>query len=243
MVHKTNKFNNQPQQPQQPQNQPMQQQNQPQQQQNQPHQQQNQPHQQQNQPHQQQNQPQQHQQQNLQQQNQPMQQQAKQQPMQQQAKQQPMQSQSRQQAPFSFFPRLWDPRSLWQSSMSRFPAFWEDMENSLADLTQEANNLSVYDDGQNVIVEAALPGLSSNEINITLDKGVLKIWGEKSEENEDPNKKYLRRASSSYSYRVKLPEEIDENVEPKTSFKNGIALLTFPKRAESKAKQIKLKND
>jgi HSP20 family protein len=138
----------------------------------------------------------------------------------------------------SLISRSWYPRSLLQSTLSRFPGFWEDMENGLAELTQDSSNLSLYDDDKNIIVEAALPGLQSDQINITLDRGLLRIWGEK-EESED-GKKFLRRAVSSYSYRMQLPEEIDERTEPQATFKNGVVILTFPKRAETQAKKIQI---
>lgn len=133
------------------------------------------------------------------------------------------------------------PRAFLQSAMSRFPAFWEEMENELTELTQEPNNLTVYDDGKNIIVEAALPGLESKEINVTIDKGILRISGEKSEE-EEQGKRFYRRAMNSFSYRLTLPNEIDEKTEPQATFKNGILSLSFTKSAATQMKKIPIKN-
>lgn len=60
-------------------------------------------------------------------------------------------------------------------------------------------NLSVSEDDKKVYVEAALPGLTPNEIDMTFQKGVLTIRGSKKEEQGD-KKKYYRKASRMYSY-------------------------------------------
>jgi len=134
------------------------------------------------------------------------------------------------------------PRSLANFPFSRFPALWEDLENEFSELTQDSNNISMYDDGSHIIVEAALPGLELNDINVTLDKDILKISGEKCECEENANKKWFRKAQSSYAFRLTLPAGIDEKSEPLATYKNGILHLSFNKADQTQSKKINIRS-
>ena len=101
------------------------------------------------------------------------------------------------------------------------------------------SGLTVSEDNNNVYVEAALPGIDVEDVEITFDKGILWIKAEKKE--EDKNKKYYRKASSSFSYRVAVPGNLDERREPEASYENGIMKITFPKAEKSIPKKINIK--
>lgn len=131
-----------------------------------------------------------------------------------------------------FFPRV----------RSFFPTLWEDMQDELADLATNKSGLSVSEDKKNVYIEAALPGLKSNEIEVNLERGILQIKGEKKEEEEDKEKKYYRKSSNSYFYRVALPSTIDEKQEPKAVYKDGIMKISFTKSQATQGKKITFKN-
>lgn len=123
----------------------------------------------------------------------------------------------------------------------RFPALWEDFFGDLRDLGADHSGLSISEDKKNIYVEAALPGLKNEDVDVTLDKGVLWIKGEKKEEQQDKDKKYYRKATSSFSYRLALPNNIDETKEPKANLQNGVMTITFAKAPQSQAKKINIK--
>lgn len=125
--------------------------------------------------------------------------------------------------------------------LSSFPILWEDLEDELSNLGAESTDLSVSEDSNNVYVEAALPGLKPEEIEITLDKGILWIRGEKKEEEKNSERKYYRKSSSQFSYRLSLPGQIDEHKEPTASYKDGIITLTFQKAQKNQSKKISVK--
>ncbi len=123
-----------------------------------------------------------------------------------------------------------------------FPTLWEDMVNQIADLGGEQTGLSIYEEGKNIIVEAAAPGLKPEEIDVTIEKGgILRIQGESKKEEGDKAKKFYRKAVSSFSYRVVLPAQIDESKDPKAEYKDGIMKITFDKAAGSQTKKINIK--
>jgi HSP20 family protein len=105
---------------------------------------------------------------------------------------------------------------------------------------QEESNLSIYEDDGLICVEAALPGLKPQDIEVTYDKGVLWIRGEKKEEEEDKKKKFYRKASRQFSYNVMVPGDIDENKEPEATFKNGIMKITFKKKEKRAPKKLEI---
>lgn len=106
---------------------------------------------------------------------------------------------------------------------------------------REASGLSISEDDANIYVEAALPGLKAEEIAITYDKGMLWIKGERQEEEKDKKRSFYRKASSSFSYHLNVPGNVDEKREPEASYKDGIMTVTFKKAKESEPKQIKVK--
>lgn len=134
---------------------------------------------------------------------------------------------NRKMIPFSFWPFALGEEEEW------FPRHFTD-----------ASGLSVSEDEQNIYIEASVPGVKAEEIEMSYEKGVLWIKGEKKEETEDKKKKYYRKASSSFSYRVAVPENVDETKEPQAVCKNGLLKVTFAKSKgkEEKPKRIPIKN-
>jgi HSP20 family protein len=122
-----------------------------------------------------------------------------------------------------------------------FPTLENEEEDFFAPLS--SSDLSVYEDKQNIVVEASMPGLSSEEIDVTFHKGTLMIRGSKKEEKEDKDKKYYRRANRTYSYRITVPGNVDENTEPVASYKNGIMRVHFPKQQAAGPKRIAFKSE
>lgn len=126
-------------------------------------------------------------------------------------------------------------------SFFRFPSIssvWDDDVDWA--MPQSASGLSVSEDDKNVYIEAAVPGIDPNDVEVTFDKGALWIKGETKEEQKN-GKKYYRKATSSFSYRVSVPGEIDQNTEPEATYKNGIMTVTFAKTPQAQPKKIPVK--
>jgi HSP20 family protein len=102
--------------------------------------------------------------------------------------------------------------------------------------------LTIYDEKNNIVIEAAMPGLKSEEIEINLNKGTLWIKGAKKEETTDKDKKFYSKSTRSFSYSIALPEQVDESQEPEATYKDGILKITFKKAKISEAKRINIKN-
>jgi HSP20 family protein len=130
-------------------------------------------------------------------------------------------------------------------SFFRFPSFlpslWEEMEDRVGQwMGGEGNTgVTVSEDDQNVYVEAQLPGLKSNEIDISLNQNTLWIKGEKQEEEEDKEKRYYRRARNAFFYQVELPTQIEEASEH-AQFQDGVLKVAFKKARQSQVRKISI---
>jgi HSP20 family protein len=93
-----------------------------------------------------------------------------------------------------------------------------------------------------IVIRADVPGIKSDEIEITLEGDTLAIRGEiKREEAE--NRKYvlLERPTGRFERTLSINTPIDhEKVE--ASFKDGVLTLTLPKAEAIKPRQIAVKN-
>lgn len=103
------------------------------------------------------------------------------------------------------------------------------------------SGLTVAEDENSVTVEAHMPGLKTDDIEVTYQKGELWLRGERQEENEDKKKKYYRLASNSFSYRLMVPGNIDEKNEPEAEYKDGVMKVTFKKLPKELPKKISVK--
>ena len=92
-----------------------------------------------------------------------------------------------------------------------------------------------------LVVEAQLPGLKPEEVDITLENGTLTIRGETAEDRTDQKGDYLvreiRRGTISRS--ISLPNGLQAD-EASASFENGTLKLRIPKAEEVKPRQIRI---
>jgi len=101
--------------------------------------------------------------------------------------------------------------------------------------------VDLYEDKDNVIVKAEVPGLKKEDINISLHNGVLSISGErKSEEKvEGAETHRSERFVGRFQRTVTLPSEVKGD-QVKAHYTDGILTVTLPKAEEAKPRQIQV---
>lgn len=124
------------------------------------------------------------------------------------------------------------PSNFFRMPMMKFP--WEDEDFDV--VAQGGSGLSVSEDDKSVFVEAHMPGLEAKDIEVSYDKGVLWVRGQVKE--EEKGKKYYRRATRAFSYRVAVPGELDSKKEPQANYKNGVMKVSFAKSPVTQPKKI-----
>src|SRR5699024_3442816 len=77
-----------------------------------------------------------------------------------------------------------------------------------------ARRVDIYEQDNNLIVNAELPGVKRDDLNVTLDQGDLVIQGERKSEHEDnDNQNYYRmeRTYGSFYRRIPMPDGVKED--------------------------------
>jgi len=99
--------------------------------------------------------------------------------------------------------------------------------------------MDVYEDKDNLVVRAELPGMKKEDIEISLHQGSLVISGERKLESEDEDGDSSRseRFFGRFQRALELPKPVDATA-VSASYKDGILTVTLPKTEESKPKQI-----
>lgn len=106
--------------------------------------------------------------------------------------------------------------------------------------------LDVYEQDDRLMVRASLPGVKAEDIDVSIDKGLLTISGET--RNDYENREGSRVVHREHSYgsfvrSVRLPEDIDENGID-AQFENGVLTIAIRqvKTPETRPKQIPIRN-
>ena len=101
--------------------------------------------------------------------------------------------------------------------------------------------LNIRETPEALEVTAELPGVAASDMEVTIDKGILTIKGEKRFEEEKQEGAFHRveRSYGSFSRSVSLPSPVAED-KITANFVNGVLTLTLPKAEEAKAKKIEI---
>ena len=101
--------------------------------------------------------------------------------------------------------------------------------------------LDVTSTADALIVEAAMPGIKPDDVEITVENGTLSIRGEARQERSEGEGESLvqeiRRAAVSRT--VSLPSGLEPD-KATASFENGMLTLRIPKAEEVKPRQIRI---
>jgi len=122
--------------------------------------------------------------------------------------------------------------------------WWPERWFRREDLEVKAPTMDVYEEKDDIVVKAELPGMDKENIEVNLTDHTLTIKGEKKKEEEVKEENYYRseRSYGSFFRTLELPASV-HGEKVKAAFKNGILEVRMPKTEEAKAKEIKVKID
>ncbi|MEO7912669.1 MAG: Hsp20/alpha crystallin family protein [Roseiflexaceae bacterium] len=136
----------------------------------------------------------------------------------------------------------WDP---FQDVLSLREAMNQLMEESFVrpNTTQGAQNfvpaLDLSENAEGYLVEAALPGLKPEDVEITVENNVLTIKGETRQEVDDQKRNFHRieRRFGTFQRTVGLPTTVRADA-IQASLTNGVLRLEIPKAEKVKPRKI-----
>ena len=95
-----------------------------------------------------------------------------------------------------------------------------------------------------VVLKAELPDIKREDINVTIDKNVLTLAGERKLEESVSKESFHRkeRFHGSFSRSFTLPATVDSG-RVQASYKDGVLTVRLPQREDAKPKQIAVNVD
>lgn len=127
--------------------------------------------------------------------------------------------------------------------------FMEDVTGDLSNYESRVNNefslaLDVTENDDNYIVEASVPGVKADDIDISLHDDVLTISAETNYENNVENARAVirERRYGKFSRSIRFPLAVDaDSID--AEYVNGVLRLTVPKAPETKPRRIAVKTN
>ena len=135
----------------------------------------------------------------------------------------------------------WDPFREFNALPSRFGDFFrKDWEAPLS-TTAWNPSVDIFENDNEVVVKAELPGMNAKDIEVRLENNVLMLKGERRFEKETKEENYHRveREYGTFSRTFALPAAVNGD-KVTAEYKDGILKVVMPKKEETKTKPIKI---
>jgi len=132
---------------------------------------------------------------------------------------------------------LWEPTNVFRNFANAFPGVF-DIDAAESDRSPKVD---IFDDGNNFVLSAELPGVSRENLDIDVRDNRLTIKGERKLENKTEKEGYLRveRSYGVFERSFFLDDNIDrENI--KAEYKDGVLHLTLPRKQDEPTKKIEV---
>lgn len=124
--------------------------------------------------------------------------------------------------------------------MNLIPRTFDIFDNMFDDFVPSVSNkmrCDIYEKGGDYHIEMDIPGFNKEDIKIESNDGYLTISAEKSVEDNDEDKNYIRRERSygRYERTFYVGDYNDEDIE--AEFKDGMLRITVPKKEQKSDKK------
>lgn len=101
--------------------------------------------------------------------------------------------------------------------------------------------VDIFENKENLVIEAELPGMQREDVDVSIENNVLTLRGERKFEKKDEGDNYHRveRSYGAFTRSFTLPQTV--TAEGATAdFKNGVLRVQLLKREETKARKIEI---
>jgi HSP20 family protein len=138
--------------------------------------------------------------------------------------------------------REWDPFALMENLQSQINRVFNTSLTDWPGVSGWGTSfplVDVYQDKDNVIVTAEVPGLEQKDVELSITGNTVTLKGEKKQESEVKEENYHRveRSTGSFQRVIELPCEVNAD-KAKAKLENGVLTITLPKSEAHKPKQI-----
>jgi HSP20 family protein len=105
--------------------------------------------------------------------------------------------------------------------------------------SQWAPRVDIKEEDRRFVIYADIPGVDPEQIEVSMEKGILTIKGERTVENREQNGKFTRleRSHGLFYRRFALPDSADADGVTAHG-KDGVLEIVIPKKAETTPRRI-----
>ncbi len=110
---------------------------------------------------------------------------------------------------------------------------WFESEGKLA--------IDLYKVGSSLVIQSTIAGVKPEDLEITIQGGIVNIKGVRIKQNEEPDKFYFSQECywGPFSKQIVLPEEVDPT-RIEASLKEGILTIRIPRIEKEKKRKVKI---
>ena len=131
----------------------------------------------------------------------------------------------------------------WNDVFGRFDRLFDvDGSNRLSLAWSPVTDVREDENGLSVSVE--LPGLTTEDVAVSIENGILSISGEKKQETVEEDAERIEhlveRRYGNFERTFRLPRGVDSD-KVKAKFQNGLLNIEIPKSEKAKKRQIEIK--
>jgi HSP20 family protein len=103
-------------------------------------------------------------------------------------------------------------------------------------------SVDIFEEGEHLVLKAELPGITKEDLNVTITENRITLSGEKKQEEriEKENYHWCERSYGSFSRSFRLPDNVNPDA-AEASFKDGVLEIRIPKTEDTKQKKITVK--
>jgi HSP20 family protein len=119
-----------------------------------------------------------------------------------------------------------------------------DTDSSSVVTSQWTPRVDIKEEANRFVILADIPGVDPKDIDISMDKGILTIKGERRTEKTEETERFSRveRRHGLFHRRFALPDSANpENIT--ASGRNGVLEISIPKRPETTPRRIQVNGD
>lgn len=102
-------------------------------------------------------------------------------------------------------------------------------------------SVDISENDESIVINAEIPGMNKEDINVSVKNDTLTIKGEKKKEREEEDENYhvVERSYGRFQRSFTLPDNVKSD-EINANYKDGVLNITIPKTEEATSKEVKV---
>jgi len=141
---------------------------------------------------------------------------------------------------------MWNAGAIPEEIRHAFDRFFQQDESDGSNVvtSQWAPRVDIKEEDKRFVIFVDVPGVDPSDIEVSMEKGILTIKGERSVQNQELSGRFTRieRAHGTFHRRFALPDSADPDGITAVG-RHGVLEIVIPKRAETTPRRISISTE